>query len=110
MGWKNVIGKRVITGTHNGQVIFSTIVGVIRDFNTYSLQHKIAPMVLSLPDSYSDKDNLYVRLGKGNTQASLNYLQQVYSRFDNENKVDYHSWIKTLPDNISQKRSRAACC
>ena len=47
-------------------------------------------MVLTLPETDNDKDNLYVRLGKGNIPAALNYLQQVYAHFDPENKVDYH--------------------
>src|SRR6202000_797948 len=29
-------------------------------------------------------------LRKNNIQAALNYLQQVYHKFDPENKVDYH--------------------
>ena len=47
-------------------------------------------MVLTLPETDNDKDNLYVRLGKGNIPAALNYLQQVYAHFDPEDKVDYH--------------------
>ena len=34
------------------------VVGVVRDFNTYSLQHKISPMFLTLPETDDDKDNL----------------------------------------------------
>lgn len=90
MGWKNPVGRSVRTGVDHGVVSFSTIVGVVKDFNTYSLQHKISPMVLNLPAQANDKDNLYVRLSKTNIPAALSYLQEVYSRFDNENKVDYH--------------------
>ncbi|MEO6631526.1 MAG: FtsX-like permease family protein, partial [Mucilaginibacter sp.] len=89
-GWKNPIGKRVPTGFDHGTVLYSTIVGVTKDFNTYSLQHKISPMVLNLPYVSNDKDNLYVRLSKNNIPAAINYLQQVYARFDPENKIDYH--------------------
>ncbi|MEO6978353.1 MAG: FtsX-like permease family protein, partial [Mucilaginibacter sp.] len=89
-GWKNPIGKRVPTGFDHGVALYSTIVGVTKDFNTYSLQHKISPMVLNLPYVSNDKDNLYVRLSKNNIPAAINYLQQVYARFDPENKIDYH--------------------
>jgi len=89
-GWKNPIGKRVPTGIDHGIVLYSTIVGVTKDFNTYSLQHKISPMVLNLPYVPNDKDNLYVRLSKNNIPAAINYLQQVYAQFDPENKIDYH--------------------
>ncbi|MGN6398480.1 MAG: ABC transporter permease [Mucilaginibacter sp.] len=90
LGWKNPVGRRVATDADHGVVIYSTIIGVAKDFNTYSLQHKIAPMVLRLPPVATEKDNMYVRLRKGNTQAALSQLQQVYHRFDPENKVDYH--------------------
>jgi len=90
MGWKNPVGTRVRTGVDRGVISWSTIVGVAKDFNTYSLQHKIAPMKLVLPQSANDKDNLYVRLSGKNIPAALDYLSLVYSRFDPENKVDYH--------------------
>jgi putative ABC transport system permease protein len=90
LGWKNPVGMRVRTGADKGQIKWSTIVGVIKDFNTYSLQHKIAPMELVLPQSADDKDNLYVRLSGNNIPGALDYLKLVYSQFDPENKVDYH--------------------
>jgi putative ABC transport system permease protein len=90
MGWKEPVGRRVRTGVNNGVISYATIIGVVRDFNTYSLQHKISPMLLTLPETDNDKDNLYVRLGKSNIPAALDYLQQVYAHFDSENKVDYH--------------------
>lgn len=90
LGWKNPVGMRVRTGVDSGKVIYSTIVGVIKDFNTYSLQHKIAPMVLNLPKTADDGDNFYVRLSPKKIPQSLEYLKQVYARFDAENKVNYH--------------------
>jgi putative ABC transport system permease protein len=90
LGWKNPIGMQVRTGVNNGHLILSTIVGVVKDFSTYSLQHEIAPMELVLPQTANDEDNLYVRLSSKNVPAALAYLQTVYSRFDPENKVDYH--------------------
>ena len=90
LGWKNPVGRRVRTGVDNGKIIWSTIVGVVKDFNTYSLQHKIAPIELILPATPDDGDNLYVRLGKKNIPSALEYLKTVYARFDPENKIDYH--------------------
>jgi putative ABC transport system permease protein len=90
LGWKDPIGRRVRTGIDKGKIIWSTIVGVTKDFNLYSLQHKIAPVVLSLPQTANDEDNLYVRISPKNVQAALQYLQLVYTRFDAENKVEYH--------------------
>lgn len=90
MGWKNPVGMRVRTGVNNGIISWSVIVGVADDFNTYSLQHKIAPMELVLPQTANDEDNLYVRLNGGNVPKALDYLKTVYARFDPANKIDYH--------------------
>jgi putative ABC transport system permease protein len=90
LGWKNPVGMRVRTGVDKGKILWSTIVGVVKDFNTYSLQHKISPMELVLPQTANDEDNLYVRLKGKNIPSALEYLGMVYSRFDAENKPDYH--------------------
>ncbi|MES2265995.1 MAG: ABC transporter permease [Bacteroidota bacterium] len=91
LGWKDAVGKRVRTGVdEKGKVIEQTIVGVVKDFNTYSLQHKIAPMTMQLPAEAKDKDNLYVRISRANVQASLDYIAKVYSAFDIENKAEFH--------------------
>jgi putative ABC transport system permease protein len=43
-----------------------------------------------MPQSASDEDNLYVRIGKNNIPATLNHISNVYSRFDIENKAEFH--------------------
>jgi putative ABC transport system permease protein len=91
LGWKSPVGRVVSTGVdEQGKVIKQTIVGIVKDFNTYSLQHKISPMVMSMPAKPNDKDNLYVRIGKNNVQASLNYIAKVYAGFDNDDKPEFH--------------------
>src|SRR5690606_1503450 len=77
LGWKDPIGRKVIVNNH-----VRTVIGVSRDFNTYSLQHKVAPVVLSMPEKVNDQDNLYIRIGKDNTQATLDYISKVYAQFD----------------------------
>jgi putative ABC transport system permease protein len=85
LGIKDAVGRRVKVGEDDKRnPIMRTIVGVAKDFNTYSLQHKILPLVLSLPQDAGDKDNLYIRVGKNNIQASLAYIKQVYGTFDIE--------------------------
>ncbi|WP_184550330.1 ABC transporter permease [Mucilaginibacter sp. FT3.2] len=91
MGWKDAVGKSVRTGVDDkGNVISQTIIGVVKDFNTYSLQHRVAPMVLQMPAVANDEDNLYVRIGKSNIPATLSYISKIYGRFDIENKVEFH--------------------
>ncbi|TWR26057.1 FtsX-like permease family protein [Mucilaginibacter achroorhodeus] len=91
LGWKNPIGRKVRTGLDDkGNVLVRTVVGVVKDFNTYSLQHKIAPIVMEMPAEAKDKDNFYVRIAKGDVKASLNYITATYSGFDLENKPEFH--------------------
>src|SRR3546814_1083979 len=85
LGWRNPLGRKVLINDH-----VKTIIGVAKDFNTYSLQHKIAPIVLSMPENANDQDNLYIRIGKNNMQATLSYISEVYAQFDPENKADFH--------------------
>jgi putative ABC transport system permease protein len=97
LGWKSPVGRLVRTGVdERGKVIEQTILGVVKDFNTYSLQHKISPMVMGMPAKANDKDNLYVRIGKNNVQASLDYITKVYAGFDNENKPEFHFLDQTF--------------
>lgn len=91
MGWKDAVGRRVSVGLDkDGKPLIVTIIGVVKDFNTYSLQHKITPMMLQMPPTAMDGDNLYVRISKNNIQASLAYISKVYSNFDPENKAEFH--------------------
>lgn len=108
MGWKNPVGMRVRTGVNKGVIYWSTIVGVVNDFNTYSLQHKIAPMELVLPQTANDEDNLYVRLNGSNVPGALNYLKKVYSRFDSANKIDYHFLDQNFADQYQTEEKQGS--
>jgi putative ABC transport system permease protein len=90
LGWTNPVGRRVRTGTNNGVITYSTIVGVVKDFNTYSLQHRIMPVVLRLASGRTDLDNLYVRVSAKNVQAALTQMQSTYAKFDLDDKAEYH--------------------
>ncbi len=85
LGWKDPVGRKVMMDEQ-----IKTVIGVVKDFNTYSLQHKIMPVVLSMPVETNDQDNLYIRIGKNNTQAALNHISEVYAQFDAENKAEFH--------------------
>ena len=90
MGWRDPVGKKVRTGVVDGAVITKTVIGVVKDFNTYSLQHKVSPVVLSMPSDVNDQDNLYIRINPSNVQESLAYITSTFSRFDSENKPEFH--------------------
>ncbi|WP_338875208.1 ABC transporter permease [Spirosoma sp. SC4-14] len=99
LGWKDPIGKRVKyyidSEKHTAE---ARVVGVVKDFHTYSLQHKIEPLVLGLPAPL-DKDNLYVRIKPAQTTEALAYIQSVYRTFDPSATLDFHF----LDENFSQQ-------
>jgi putative ABC transport system permease protein len=91
LGWTNPVGKRMkFKIDEKGTIGERTVVGVIKDFHTYSLQHKVDPLVMVMPPAPSMGDNMYVRIGKGKVNEALSYISKVYSRFDNNNPVEYH--------------------
>jgi putative ABC transport system permease protein len=89
LGWTHPIGMKMQkAGKTSAEA--RTVIGVFRDFHTYSLQHKVQPLVLVLPSNTNDEDNLYVRLAKGKSKQALAYLEQVYKRFDSGNPAEFH--------------------
>jgi putative ABC transport system permease protein len=89
LGWKEPIGKRMQFNA-NGNIVQRTIIGVVRDFHTYSLQHKVEPLVMLMPPAASDQDNLYVKMARGKIAEGLAWIDNVYRRFDKTTSVEYH--------------------
>ncbi|GAB4010026.1 ABC transporter permease [Spirosoma migulaei] len=98
-GWTDAVGKRVKyyidQEKHTAE---ARVVGVVKDFHTYSLQHKIEPLVLQMP-APMDKDNMYVRVQAGKVTEALAYIQSVYRTFDPTATLDFHF----LDENFSQQ-------
>lgn len=87
LGWKDAINKRLRFKFGEGETGERTVVGVIKDFHTYSLQHKVEPMVLMMPPVASMEDNLYVKIDNNQTAAALAWIEKVYRAFDKSNPV-----------------------
>jgi putative ABC transport system permease protein len=77
----------------------ATIVGVVRDFNIYSLQHKIQPMVLEMPPVFKEADNVAVRVNPARVSQALKHIADVYHRFDAGGVLQYHF----LDENFSRQ-------
>jgi putative ABC transport system permease protein len=90
LGWKNAIGKRVRFDFGEGETGERTVVGVVKDFHTYSLQHKMEPMVLMMPPAPSMEDNLYVKINTAKTTEALGFIEKVYQQFDKSNPIEFH--------------------
>ncbi len=91
LGWTDPIGKQVqYKNDEQGQTTNFTVIGVVRDFSIYSLQYKIAPLLLQMPPTLNDEDNLYVRVSKKNISGALAYIKETYRQFDPNAAFEYH--------------------
>ena len=90
LGWKDAIGKRLRFDYGKGETGERKVIGVVKDFHTYSLQHKVDPMVLLMPPASSMEDNLYVKINTGKTPEALAFIEKCYRQFDKSNPVEFH--------------------
>jgi len=90
LGWKRAIGKHLQFKVEDTVTLERTIVGVVKDFHTYSLQHKVEPLVMVMPATSSMQDNLYVKFADGKISQGLAYVDKIYKQFDKESLADYH--------------------
>jgi putative ABC transport system permease protein len=99
LGWKSPVGKRVKYYIDNEKhTAEARVVGVVHDFHTYSLQHKIEPLVLQMP-APADKDNVYVRVQAANVPDALTYIRSVFRTFDPASTPE----LRFLDENFSQQ-------
>ena len=97
MGLKDPIGKRV---QYEADTIRERrIIGVVKDFHIYSLQHKIAPMAIMQPAYTAMEDNLFVRLNKEHIQEGMRHLEKVYAEFEKTYPLELHF----LDENFSRQ-------
>ena len=100
LGWTEGVGKRLqLPIGPEGKLGMATIIGVMKDFNIYSLQHKIQPLVLEMPPELDEEDNVYVRVKPQRTAQALKYIAEVYHRFDPASPFGYHF----LDENFSRQ-------
>ncbi|RFS16287.1 ABC transporter permease [Emticicia sp. C21] len=100
LGYTNPIGKKVQVKFNNGKVtVERKIIGVFKDFHTYSLQHKVEPVVLVMPPQASMEDNLYVKINTSKTKEALAYIEKTYREFDKINPIE----INFLNENFARQ-------
>ena len=99
-GWATPVGKKIQMGTDSaGDPKIYEVAGVMKDFNIYSLQRTIEPLIVKLPLSGMDRDNVYVRLNSRNTVAGIQYVESVFREFDSANPFEY----SFLDENFSRQ-------
>ncbi len=90
-GWASGMGKRISRGKDStGKFYSANIIGVVKDFHIYSLQHKVEPTVMELPKQVTDRDNIYVRLDEHNLTQALAFVENTFRKFDASSPFEYH--------------------
>jgi putative ABC transport system permease protein len=98
-GWASGMGKRISRGKDStGKANFANIVGVVKDYHIYSLQHAIEPIIMELPKEAESRDNMYVRLEEHNLSQSLALVDQTFRKFDASSPFDYHFLDQNFAD------------
>jgi putative ABC transport system permease protein len=93
------MGKRISRGKDStGKIYLTNIIGVVKDYHIYSLQHKIEPMIMELPKQVEDRDNMYVRLNEHKLSQSLAFVEQTFRKFDASSPFDYHFLDQNFAD------------
>jgi putative ABC transport system permease protein len=90
-GWASAMGKRISRGKDStGKITAANIIGVVKNFHIYSLQHQIGPMVMELPRRIYDRDNIYVRIDDRNLAQTIKYIENTFRKFDATSPFEYH--------------------
>jgi len=90
-GWASGMNKRMSRGKDsNGIVHYANIIGVVKNFHIYSLQHKVEPIIMQLPQNARDRDNIYVRLQEQNLPQGLAFVEHTFRQFDASSPFEYH--------------------
>jgi putative ABC transport system permease protein len=100
LGWTGAVGKRLqLPIGPEGKMGMATVIGVMKDFNIYSLQHKIQPLVLEMAPNLDEEDNVYVRVSQQHVQQALRHIAEIYHRFDQSSSFSYNF----LDENFSRQ-------
>lgn len=89
LGFSNPLGKRIQVKINNeGAVAERQIIGVFKDFHTYSLQHKVEPMVLVMREEASQYDNLYIKINTSKAKEALAQIERTFREFDKQSPFE----------------------
>jgi putative ABC transport system permease protein len=107
LGWKEAIGKKMQFKRNAGSELATmTVIGVVKDFHTYSLQHRVEPLVMMMPASTGAQDNMYVKIARGKTAEGLAYLKKYMHSLIKPIRQNFISLMKILQDNTLPNKNR----
>jgi putative ABC transport system permease protein len=97
--WEDPVGKKISMDAGPAGMITLNVVGVLQDFNIYSLQHKVEPLIVRFPQDDMDKDNVYVRVSGNDLPGAIEHIQTVFKKFNPAGTFEY----SFLDDNFERQ-------
>jgi putative ABC transport system permease protein len=90
-GWDDPVGKRISYGFEDpkGEKWEGTVVGVVKDFNIYSMRRKIEPLVMRLPWSEWPGNCVHIRI-HGPVDEAIAGIKKKYNEILPDFLIDYH--------------------
>jgi putative ABC transport system permease protein len=90
-GWDDPIGKRINYGYDEteGEKWEGTVVGVVKDFNIYSMRKKIEPLVMRLPWSSWPGQCVHIRI-RGPLDETIARVKKRYEEIMPDFLIEYH--------------------
>lgn len=106
-GWDDPIGKRINYGygEQDGEKWEGTVIGVVKDFNIYSLHKKIEPLVMRLPWSEWPGQDIHIRIN-GPLDQTIASIKKKYEEILPGFILDY-SIIEDIYDSQYQREDKA---
>ena len=106
-GWDDPIGKRMAYGQKEaeGEKWEGTVVGVMKDYNVYSMRRKIEPLVMRLPWSNWPGNCLYIKV-KGPVEETITSIKNRYEQVLPDFVAEYHL-IESLYDKQYDNEAKA---
>ena len=106
-GWKDPVGKKIKYGyeENEGEKWEGTVIGVVKDFNVYSMRRKIEPLVMRLPWSDWPGQCVHIKIS-GPLHETITRIEAKYKQVLPDFLIDYHL-IGELYDNQYQNEQKA---
>ena len=93
LGWKNPVGKSLVTSRPQRRSASSKVIGVVKDFHYQSLHHSIEPLVIGLRWNMQNVlsiKHLTVRIDPGDISGALAFLEAKTREFVPNEPFQYY--------------------
>jgi putative ABC transport system permease protein len=89
LGLENPVGKRIRSAGPRDQNPDFTIIGVVKDYNFYSLHSPITPLVIFNSSPNNNPPVMAIRIAGGDFQNTLNKLNKVWAEMATTGSIEF---------------------